>query len=371
METLTHRERVRRALRHEEPDRVPLDLGGRVTNIHHDAYLTLCEQLSIAPGEIELDPFFSVMNPAPAFLERLGVDCQYLYLRGPEYIAVQEYEDGSYDNEWGIRVRVLGLHSQRVSHPLAEASLADLDRFPWPEARPEVRAAGLAERASRLYEETDYALVGAPISGGIFEFGQHLRGMSQFLVDLMEDKPFANRLLDRVTEVHARLWEVFLDAVGPYVEMVQLADDFGTQRSLMISPRLFREMFKPRYAELIRSIKARTAAKVFLHCDGAITPLIPDFIEMGIDVLNPLQPTASGMEPERIKAAFGDRLVFHGAIDNQQLLPHGTPEEVRAAVRRAVSALAPGGGYILAAAHLIEPDIPPANVLAMYDAARE
>ena len=255
MEDLTHRERVRRALRREKPDRVPVDLGGRVSNIHRDAYRTLCELLAIEPLEVELDPFFSVMNPAPAFLERLGVDFQYLYLRGPEYISVQSYENGSYENEWGIRVQVGGLHTQRVSHPLAQASLADLDRFPWPEARGAVRAVGLAERVRRLYEETDYALVAAPVSGGIFEFGQHLRGMSQFLVDLMEDKHFANRLLDHLTDVHARLWEVFLDAVGPYVEMVQLADDFGTQRSLMISPRLFREMFKPRYAELIRTIK--------------------------------------------------------------------------------------------------------------------
>ena len=370
METLTHRERVRRALRLQQPDRVPLDLGGRVSNIHRDAYQTLCEELAIDPHELELDPFFSVMNPAPAFLERLGIDCQYLYLRGPEYITAKRYPDGSYENEWGIRVEVVGLHSQRVGHPLAQATLADLDSYPWPEARPEVRAAGLAERARRLYEETDYALIGAPVSGGIFEFGQHLRGMTQYLVDMMEDKPFANRMLDGIVEVHARLWEVFLDAVGPYVEMVQLADDFGTQRSLMISPKLFREMFKPRYTELIRTIKARTDAKVFLHCDGAIAPLIPDFIEMGVDVLNPLQPTASGMEPETIKAAFGDRLAFHGAIDNQQLLPHGTPEEVRAAVRRAVDVLSPGGGYVLASAHIIEPDIPVANVLAMYDEAR-
>lgn len=370
MERLSRRERVRRTLRHELPDRTPVDLGGRVSNIHRDAYRRLCRELGIDAGEPEIDPFFSVMNPAPALLERLCVDFQYLYLAGPEYVAARRYDDGSYENEWGIRVQVDGLHSQRVSHPLAQATLADLARYPWPPASPEVRAAGLAERARRLYEETDYALVAAPVSGGIFEFGQHLRGMAQFLVDLMEDKAFAHRMLDGIFAVHAALWDVFLEAVGPYVEMVQLADDFGTQRSLMISPRLFREMFKPRYAELIQRIRRQTRAKVFLHCDGAIGPLIPDFIEMGVDVLNPLQPTAGGMEPARIKAAFGDRLAFHGAIDNQQLLPHGTPDEVRSAVRNAVRALAPGGGYILAAAHIIEPDVPPENVLAMYDEAR-
>ncbi len=232
----------------------------------------------------------------------------------------------------------MGLHSQRVTHPLAQATVADLAAYPWPDPYRPDRVTGLHQQARKLYEETGYALVAAPVSGGLFEFavprsapdlvhvGQHLRGMSNFLMDLLSDKAFASGLLDRILAVHMGLWEVFLKGVGEYVEMVQLADDFGTQRSLLISPRVFREMFKPRYAELIRHIRRFTGAKVFLHCDGAITPLIEDFIEIGVQVLNPLQPTAAGMDPAAIKARFGDRLAFHGAIDNQQLLPNGTPE---------------------------------------------
>jgi uroporphyrinogen decarboxylase len=151
--------------------------------------------------------------------------------------------------------------------------------------------------------------------------------------------------------------------------VAQLADDYGTQESLMISPGMFREFFKPRYTRLIQFIKSKTAAKVFLHCDGAIKRLIPDFIEMGIELLNPLQPTAKDMALEKIKKDFGDQLSFHGAIDNQQVLASGTKQDVQMAVRQAIASLAPGGGYILAAAHIIEPDVPVENIFTMFDTA--
>ncbi len=369
MSHLTHRERVRRTLSHQEPDRVPLDLGGRVSNIHEEEYRRLCQRLGISTSW-RADPFCSVMNPDFRLLERLGIDLYYLFLRGPEYVRARESADGSYENEWGVTVRQVGLHSQRVSHPLQQASLSDLERFPWPDPyRPE-RVAGLREAARDLHEHTDYALVAAPVSGGLFEYAQHLRGMSQFLMDLVLDKAFANALLDRLLEVEMGLFEAFLQAVGESVEIVQLADDFGTQNSLLISPALFREMLKPRYKRLIDFVKSRTQARVFLHCDGAVFDLIGDFIDMGVDVLNPLQPTARGMDPARVKGAYGDRLVFHGGIDNQQLLPNGTVAEVQEAVRQVSRALGIGGGYILAAAHIIEPDVPVENVLAMFEAAQ-
>ncbi len=367
---ITHRERVRLALNHQEPDRVPVDLGGRVTSIHIQAYQSLTRRLGLAVPEPQLDPFFSVMNPHPTLLEALGVDFQYLFLQGPEYRCLKQLSDDEYLNEWGIRVKVVGIHSQRVGHPLEHAATGDLANFPWPRGDDSSRAAGLRARAKDLFDASDYALVAAPVSGGIFEFGQHLRGMAVFLMDLVSDPPFAHRLLDHLVDIQIGLWDTFLAEVGDMVEMVQLADDFGSQKSLMISPRVFREYFKPRYARLIESIKKRTSAKIFLHCDGAIQKIIPDLIEMGVEVLNPLQPTADGMEPGPIKAAYGKQLAFHGAIDNQQLLVKGTPAEVTRVVQQTIQALAPGGGYALAAAHLLEPDMPLENILAMYSAAK-
>jgi uroporphyrinogen decarboxylase len=367
---LSHRERVRRTLNRKEPDRVPLDLGGRVTNIHCEEYQRLAERLGITTT-VQLDPFYSVMNPDFRVLERLGVDFYYLFLKGPEYIVAKENPDGTYDNQWGITVKKMGTHSQRVTHPLEDADLNDLDKYPWPDPHQPGRTEGLHDKARELYEDTDYALVAAPVNGGIFEFGQHLRGMSSFLIDLLINKDFANALLDHLLEVQIGLWEAFIDAVGEYIELAQLADDFGAQDNMLISPDLFREMFKPRYKKMIDFIKSRSDCKVFFHCDGAVFDIIEDFIEIGVDILNPLQPTAKGMEPTRIKSEFGDRLVFHGAIDNQQLLPNGSVEEVKGAVRQVIDTLAPGGGYILAAAHLLEPDMPLENVFAMYDMANE
>ncbi|MFH1927840.1 MAG: uroporphyrinogen decarboxylase family protein [Chloroflexota bacterium] len=370
MAQLSHRERVRRALNHEEPDRVPLDLGGRVTSIHQEEYQRLVDRLGISTT-YQVDPFYSVTNPDFRVLERLGVDFYYLFLKAPEYVRAKENPDGTYDNEWSITVKKVEIHSQRITHPLQNAIPSDLDDFPWPDPNRPERAIGLREKARNLYEQTDYALVAAPVNGGLFEFGQHLRSMAEFMMDLMINKDFANALLDRLMDVHLGLWDTFLAEVGEYIEIAQIADDFGTQNSLLISPTLFREFFKPRYKYMIDFIKNRTNAKVFLHCDGAIFDLIDDFIEMGVDVLNPLQPTAHGMDPARIKSAYGEHLAFHGAIDNQQLLPKGSVEEVRQAVKHVIDALAPGGGYILAAAHIIEPDVPVENVLAMFDTARE
>ncbi|HEX9117169.1 MAG TPA: hypothetical protein VGA61_13965, partial [Anaerolineae bacterium] len=168
MSELAHRERVHLALSHQPPDRVPCDLGGRVSSIHYLAYQRLLETLDLPQHELELDPFYSVMNLSPGLLARLGVDFQYLFLRGPEYLSRRTSSDGSYENEWGVRVETVGIHSQRVSHPLAQAGLADLAAYPWPQADAARRTEGLRERTCRLYEGTDYALVAAPVSGGIF-----------------------------------------------------------------------------------------------------------------------------------------------------------------------------------------------------------
>jgi uroporphyrinogen decarboxylase len=371
MDTLTSRERIRMTLSLQEPDRVPVDLGGRVTSIHKIAYLNLVQTLGIEVKQTAIDPFLSVMEIDQQLLDYLGVDTHYIFMRGPEYNIAHKIDDENYINEWGVHVKILGYHSQRISYPLEHASLQDLGNYSWPDpAKPE-RTSGLKAEAKKLYSETDYALIAAPVSGGIFEFGQHLRGMANFLMDLMLDKPFANALLDHLLDIQIGLWESFLDEVGEYVEMVQLADDFGAQKDLMISPQLFREFYKPRYIRLIQEIRKHTNAKIFFHCDGSIMSLIDDFIEMGVEVLNPLQPTADNMDPAVIKEKFGKQLAFHGGIDNQQLLPYGKPEEVRSTVRKVINSLGPGGGFVLASAHVIEPDMPINNVLAMFDAVRE
>lgn len=262
----------------------------------------------------------------------------------------------------------MGPYNERVEHPLAGATLADLDRFPWPDPHDPGCVEGLAEEAYRLYEETDYSLVAGAISAGVFQDCWNLRGMAQFFQDIVVNREFAEALLDRVLAIHIALWEHFLDAVGEYVDMVETADDLGGQRGLLISPRMYRDLIKPCHAALNAEIRARTQAKIFFHSCGAIMPLIDDFIDSGIDVLNPIQPLPGLVDPEELKARYGGRLIFHGGLDVQSLLLTGTPDEVRAEVRRYLDVLGPES-YIMAPANSVQPGTPPENLVAAYEAA--
>ena len=368
----THRERVRALLAGERPDRPVVDLGGRVASLSLPAYLELKAHLGLGT---ELDgETVTLLNTVGRFdarvLERFDVPIRRVYLRPASTFTLKVADDGSFRDEWGVGYRPKGPYNERVGHPLAEATLADLDRFPWPDPHDPGRVAGLAEEARRLYEETDFSLSAGHISAGIFQDCWNLRGMAQFLMDMALDREFAEALLDRVTAIHVAMWEHFLDAVGAYVDLVGTADDLGGQSGLIISPRMYRELIKPRHAALNAAIRSRTRARILYHSCGAIMPLIDDLIEIGVDVLNPIQPLPGLMDPEDLKRRYGGRLVFHGGLDVQSLLLTGTPAQVRAHVRRYLDVLGPER-YIVAPANSVQPGTPPENLVAAYDAARD
>jgi uroporphyrinogen decarboxylase len=193
--------------------------------------------------------------------------------------------------------------------------------------------------------------------------------MARFLEDVMLDRAFAETLLDRVTAIHIAMWEHFLDAVGPYVDIVETADDLGGQRGLLISPQLYRELVKPRHAALNEAIRKRTKAKILYHSCGAIVPLVDDLIDVGVDILNPIQPLPGLMDPQELRRRYGERLIFHGGVDVQSLLLTGTPDQVRAHVRRYLDILEPKR-YIAAPANSVQPGTPPENLVAVYEAAQ-
>ena len=368
----THRERVRALLAGERPDRAVVDRGGRVASLSMPAYLELKAHLGLGT---ELDgETVTLLNTVGRFdarvLERFDVPFRRVYLRPASTFTLEVADDGSFRDEWGVGYRPKGPYNERVGHPLAEATLADLDRFPWPDPHDPGRVAGLAEEARRLYEETDFSLSAGHISAGIFQDCWNLRGMAQFLMDMALDREFAEALLDRVTAIHVAMWEHFLDAVGAYVDLVGTADDLGGQSGLIISPRMYRELIKPRHAALNAAIRSRTRARILYHSCGAIMPLIDDLIEIGVDVLNPIQPLPGLMDPEDLKQRYGERLVFHGGLDVQSLLLTGTPAQVRAHVRRYLDVLGPER-YNGAPANSVQPGTPPENLVAAYDAARD
>ncbi len=268
---------------------------------------------------------------------------------------------------WERRPHVL--YYEVVDSPIRTATIDDLDRYPWPELAHPSRFVGLRESAKAI-QDAGYAVVA--LSGvSPFEQSYMLRGVEQWMLDLAGDPDFALALMRKVTDLQKAGVIKLLDEAGDHIDVLVMGDDLGSQTSTLISPKMYRQLIKPFHIELMTEIKKRTKAKIFYHSDGNIYSLLPDLIEIGVDLLNPVQVNAGDMgDTARLKREFGDRLSFCGAIDTGWVLPSGTPDDVRAEVRRRIRDLGPGGGYILASVHCIQPDVPVENVIAMLDEAK-
>ncbi len=302
---------------------------------------------------------------------RFGSDGRPL-IAGPVPSTLErDLSPSAFIDSWGIPwQRIPGNHYFEIAQPpLQAARVDDIARYPWPDVAHPSRFAGLRAKAQAI-REAGYAVVA--LSGvSAFEHCYMLRGVEKWLMDLAGNPEFAQALLRKVTDLQREAASRFLEEAGEYVDVVITSDDLGSQNAPLISPKMYRRLIKPFHAELIAAIKSRTKAKVFFHSDGNIYPLLGDLIEIGVDLLNPVQVSARDMgDTARLKREFGARLSFCGAIDTQQVLPHGTPDDVRREVRRRIKDLGPGGGYILASVHCIQPDVPPENVAAMLEEAQ-
>lgn len=370
MKRLTHRERVLTALDHSEPDRVPFCLGGTVCTMTDNAYKGMAEYLKL-PGNMVVDKIWrTVQRFDEEFLEYLDIDYRYIFIKSPKSFKLKPSKDKVWYDEWGIGRRGTKDYNEMVVHPLENATIDDLESYKWPNPYDLSRVEGLEKEARGLYNKTDYAIVAAN-AGITFELCMYLMGIENFLVTMLINKGLALKLVEKVTEFNLGVYEIFMDTVGKFVQVVDMADDLGTQLSTYISPELYREMIKPSHKKLIELIKSKTNAKVFMHSCGAIYDIIPDLIDIGVDILNPIQPLAKGMDSKRLKKSFGDKLCFQGGVDVQKVLPEGTIDDVEAEVKRNIRNLAKGGGYILAASHDIQVDVPPKNLLAMFEMAKK
>jgi uroporphyrinogen decarboxylase len=369
---VTSRERVLTALDHREPDRVPIDVGSwGPTAIHTQAYQGLLGVLGIQE-EVRLgDVVSQCVEPSERVLEMLGADVRGIRVGGPANTVAAVSEDCLRD-QWGAvwRKPQGATCYSLVQAPLARATRKDLARFAWPDGSDPNRVTGLREKARRLSEESRYAVLGE-VSGNVLQRAQMIRGFETFLMDLVDDTPFAEELMDRIVEVEISILSHFLDAVGPYLDVVAFKDDIATQAGPTISPAMFRRLVKPRLRRIVEAIRARTHARVLYHSCGSVWYAIRDLIEIGVEILNPIQVAARDMDPARLKREFGGNLSFWGAVDTQRVLPFGSPEEVEDEVQRRVLELAPGGGYVLASVHNIEADVPGENVWAMFRTAQE
>jgi uroporphyrinogen decarboxylase len=293
----------------------------------------------------------------------------------PNWVQVTERSDvPGYIDMWGVPYRALEDWDHCVvdGAPMREMSIGEIEDYPWPDPHDPKQFAGLREQAKRLFENTEYVIGADAIKAGMLMNALQLRGYDQFFMDLVLDVPLAEKVMDRILWTLKDMWTHYMDAVGPYVQVAYVTDDFGTQKSMMVSPRMFRDLIKPRWQELIGHIKGLGDVKVMFHSDGAILPLLDDFVDMGVDILNPVQTSVSGLEDTfALKEKFGDRLSFHGAIDVQQMMPNASPAELEAEIARRIYDLGRNGGYILAPCHNIGHDVPPENVVMLFDKARE
>jgi uroporphyrinogen decarboxylase len=378
--TLTSRERVQAVLNHETPDRVPIVLGAsNATGISTPAYQKLKAYLGVEAEDRYLYDWPELGTSAldEAVLERLQSDVRGVHDREPASIREknQKREPGSpYFNSWGVG-SVEGDPGTwfPAIHPLADThSIEDLESYPWPNMDDPTRVAHVTAEAQKLADENKYAILATPWLAFPLERAYAMQRMDRFMSNLGRYPDFARALLTKIAERCKILMGHFLREAGDHIDMIKIGDDLGMQNSLLMSPKMYREIVKPIHADYISFIKSRTKAKLFFHTDGDVFPLIPDFIEMGVDILNPVQTSAGKMSNlEELKRQFGKNLVFCGAIDTHRILPFGTPEEVRAEVKRIIEILGKDGGYMLSSVHTILPDVPPENILAMVDAALE
>jgi uroporphyrinogen decarboxylase len=371
---MTSRERVKTAFSHREPDRVPIDFGQDFHNgINEVAYKNLIAHLGIADaGGIRVYDLMQRLAVVDArVLERFRVDTRYIFTNPNERFTVPIEPDGSFEDEWGIYRRRVGYYCDSVRAPLRGKSKAEIMRHPFPDPAEKSRFRGLREKAKEMHESGGYALM-AGQAATLFYLASELVGFNEFMTDLALDPERIDALAGRVYDWMSEFTALYLDEVGDYVEGWWMGDDWGMQTGPIMSPAMFRKMFKPRYKKLLEMVKKKTKAKVCLHTCGATYWIMGDLVDVGVDVVHPLQPTAAGNgDPVKIKRDFGDRLVFYSNIANQTVLPHGTPAEVAEEVKKKIRALAPGGGYILSGGHNIQADVPPENVVALFDTACE
>ncbi len=377
---MNSRERVTLALNHKEPDRVPIDIGAtHVTSIHRTIYKKLNKALNIANDSEEKILQFSLQSViiGEEMLEKLHGDIVGIYPNPPKKWKMEiDSEDNSYFDEWGIKYKLTenGFYFDMVQHPLKGITVQSLDKYNWPDPYDEGRFEGIEEKAKYYYENTDYAisvLKEKNIPGGILQDCAWLVGFEDWFCILALNKDLATKLMDKLLEFHVGYWDAMLSRIGKYVQVVVIADDLGSQDGLLISPDMYRKFIKPRHKKLVDFIKSKADVKVLFHSDGAIKDIIPDIIEIGIDILNPIQLNARGMNDTKLlKEEFGEEIVFWGGgCDTQEILPFGKIEDVEREVKRRIEDLKPGGGYIFTPVHNIQPGVPIQNVLTLYKSA--
>jgi uroporphyrinogen decarboxylase len=375
---ITSRERVLMTLDGKPVDRPPVDLGSTPnTTICRIAYENLKSKLEMPHVQTAmLGTAFQTVQVDEEILSRLKIDTRGVFPDVSDVPEVTPTEGGGFIDDWGIRFMPAKDRENRimyydmVEHPLSGAtSVSDITNFQWPNPCRGRSLRGLREKGAMLRDTTRYALVGHPGDTAIFEACWCVRGMREFFVDLIMDRRMAETLLEKVLEIQCARYGRYLDCVGEYLDVVAVGDDLGGQTGPLISREMYQSLIKPYHKRYFEFIKSKTSARLKLHSCGAIEPLLDDLIDVGVDIINPIQVSATGMEPKVLKRRYGDRIAFWGGIDTQNVLPQGTPEDVRSEVLTRIREFGIDGRYVISAVHNIQADVPPENIIALFDTA--
>lgn len=379
------RERVLTAIQHKEPDRVPFDLGGTVvTGIQARAYSRLREYLGLAKVDIQIiDVLQQLAHVDDDVLDYLEVDVRNVSPRSSASfkLEIKDSPDQKYSyfyDEYRIGWRMPkggGMYYDMFDHPLAgPLTEADIDRYQLPDPLDPARFARLRTAAQKVLEEEKRALIIGNISAGIFELLTWTRGYQDAYADWAANPALSRKLLVKFLEMQLAYWEKMFDTMkGIPIDIVQMADDVAGQNRLLISPSSYRTLLKPLHQVIFDYLHTKSDAKIFFHSCGAIRPLIPDLIEIGVDILNPVQVNAASMDSAELKREFGKDIVFWGGgVDTQTAFDEShTPDEVRREVRKRLEDLMPGGGFVFNTIHNIQGNVPPENIMAMWETVRE
>lgn len=371
-------ERVLAAINHKIPDRIPLDLGSMYeTSIVKSTYINLRKYLNFNLNEIKI---FDIIQQLPVIeediLNFLGVDVRGIYCN-PSSIWNLKIEDiDSYfyfKDEWGIKwymPKKDGYYYDARFHPLEELTFEEIKKYQFPDFTDRNRYLNLRKKAIDI-KNKGYALVsGAGV--GVMLMCSWLRGMDKFFMDMAADRKLAEYLLDKVTESACISWECLLKEVGDLINIASTGDDLATQIAPFVSMTMFKSILKPRYKKILNTINMHTNAKVSFHTCGSVYSLIPELIDIGVNILNPIQVSAAGMDTEKLKKEFGRNIVFWGGgCDTQYILPRGTIEEIKTEVKKRIDDLAPGGGFVFNQVHNIQAGVSPENIMAMYSTLKE
>ena len=378
---MNSRERVQTTLNHQEPDRVPFDLGGTpMSGMHKVAYENLRKFLGLPEVDIQIsDTIQQLATIDEDMKDYLKIDIHNVAPRSSSKYNLAFQDEGDYStytDEWGIGWRSPkkgGLYYDMYSWPLKTVeTVEELEaNYRWPDAGDPKRFVDLREKALQTIAEGKAVVVGS-LSAGVSEMHAWTRGFENYFTDFYLNPNLAEYIMDKVVELKMIFWEAALNEIGDLIDVMIEADDLAGQKNLFFSRDMYRKFIKPRHTKLFTFMKARTNAKLFYHCDGALMPILWDLKESGIDILNPLQKSAAGIDYAAIKKEYGNDISFWGAgVDTQRIFDQGTPEEVRDDTRRNIEIMAPGGGFVCTTIHNTQASVTPENYMAFWETLQE